>query len=151
VLKKICPICGIIEPMFPPRFELVFYRRRELPKCDHTVRVEYLAAAMRRHSEDCPSLREIMRARKASPYRCSAEAAELSPRIPPPRFVHLPEPCHDKAQFEELFEVYRCGNHWVRLSSAVPILNPKHSAPTLAFRQAVCAAQVEGEPIRTLS
>jgi hypothetical protein len=122
--------------MFRPRLELVFYQRRKLPKCDYAVRVEYFAAAMGRNGKDRPSLGEMMRSWEASPYRCGAETPELSPSIPPPRLVHLPEPCDHKAQFEELFEVYRCGNHRALLSSSVSVCNPKasdYSSPCCAF------------------
>jgi hypothetical protein len=78
---------------------------------------------MRHNGKDRASLREVMRSWKTPAYRSGPESAELSPRIPPSRPVHLPESRYHKPQFEKLFKVHRCGNHRVFLSSGVSILN----------------------------
>jgi hypothetical protein len=92
--KRILFIC-VIEPVFPPRFELLLNCLRKPPKCNAVWRIENFLATIGRDREDGAGLRKIMCSWKASADRGSANSAKLSASIPPPGEIHLAKSGND--------------------------------------------------------
>ena len=114
-LKERSPVGRVVEPVFPPRVELLFDDFGEPPQRHAPGRIEDLGAAVRRHREHRSGLGEMVRPRESPAQGCRAETTELALRVPPPGKVHLTEPRDDEAQFQKAVEINRRGTH--RLAS----------------------------------
>lgn len=105
------PLGGVVEPLLPPRVEVLLDGLGQAPERYGPRWLEDFAAAVGRHGKDGACLREVVRARESATKRRRPEATELALRVPPLRDIHLAEPRHDQTQPQEPVEIDRVAVH----------------------------------------